>query len=127
MNLIRIRNRLSRRPVCVDKPLLSRRVGRRIVDGGGRRRSEAIFGGRRRRSHVWHRQPIHRLGFDAGEDRPALELLDLLAEVAVRTLRIFVRFECDVPGVVVRKLAGYETGTVFAGEEVLKVEFGICI
>ena len=63
--------------------------------------------------------PVHGLGFDPRHDGMSLELPDLLPQIPVRPLSIFIGVEGDVPTVVVSVLTRGNLGTGGSGKQIL--------
>ena len=64
--------------------------------------------------------PVHGLGLDPRHDGMALELPHLLPQISVGLLRVLIRVEGDVPGIVQRTLAGCNLWTIGSRKQILK-------
>lgn len=91
------------------------RNGHRGTGRRWRRRSEAIL----QRYTGSDRKPVHRFGLYSSHDWFSLKFLNIFPQIPERSLCIIVRFERNVPGIVVSKFARDEAWTVFTLEYVL--------
>lgn len=93
----------------------TRRNGHRRTGRRWRRRSEAIL----QRYTGSDRKPVHWFGLYSSHDWFSLKFLNIFPQIPERSLCIIVRFERNVPGIVVSKFARDEAWTVFTLEYVL--------
>lgn len=93
----------------------TQRNGHRGTGRRRRRRSEAIL----QRDAGGDRKPVHRFGLYSSHDWFSLKFLNIFPQIPERSLCIIVRFERNVPGIVVSKFARDEAWTVFTLEYVL--------
>lgn len=93
MNLIGVSDWLSGGAIGVNESLLAWRKSGGVVDGSGWCCPVTVlYSGNTRNG-----QPVHRFRLYAGHYRFTLELSDLLPQIPVRPLGVFVRFKGHVP------------------------------